>query len=142
MSETNGVERSLEDLARQMLTMNLPSIHSTSNVRRWLLSLQRWTLTFMTQTCTQMLYRLLANPEYIEPLRQEVEAVIAEEGWTKAGVDKMHKIDSFLRETQRFDALGIGLSPFLLGNLVTDSCSLFKWLCIVSHYDHSHFLTA
>jgi hypothetical protein len=43
------------------------------------------------------LYRLLANPEYLEPLREEVDAVIREEGWTKAGVDKMHKIDSFLR---------------------------------------------
>ncbi len=45
------------------------------------------------------MYRLLSNPEYIEPLRQEVEAAVAEEGWTKAGLDKMYKIDSFLRET-------------------------------------------
>jgi hypothetical protein len=52
-----------------------------------------------------MLYRLLANPKYVEPLRQEVDAVIREEGWTKAGIDKMHKIDSFLRETQRLDGL-------------------------------------
>ena len=51
----------------------------------------------------QVLYRLLANPEYIECLRQEVDAVIKEEGWTRAGMHKMHKIDSFLRETQRID---------------------------------------
>ena len=57
------------------------------------------------QTFMQVLYRLLANPEYIEPLRQEVEAVVAEEGWTKAGMDKMYKIDSFIRETQRIDVL-------------------------------------
>ena len=55
-----------------------------------------------------MLYRLLTNPEYIEPLREEVDVVIAEEAWTKAGIDKMHKIDSFLRETQRLGGLGIG----------------------------------
>ncbi len=54
---------------------------------------------------TQVLYRLLAYPEYIEPLRQEVDAVISEEGWTKAGIDKMHKIDSFLCETQRLDGI-------------------------------------
>ena len=53
------------------------------------------------------MYRLLANPEYIEPLRQEVDAVVAEEGWTKAGLDKMHKIDSFLRETQRVDGFAL-----------------------------------
>jgi hypothetical protein len=54
------------------------------------------------------LYRLLTNPEYIEPLRQEVETVIREEDWTKAGIDKMHKMDSFLRETQRIDGISSG----------------------------------
>jgi hypothetical protein len=54
-----------------------------------------------------VLYRLLAHPEHIEPLRQEIEAVVAEEGWTKAGMDKMHKIDSFVRETQRLGGLGM-----------------------------------
>ena len=53
------------------------------------------------------MYRLLAHPEYIEPLHQEVDAVIREEGWTKAGIDMMHKIDSFLRETQRVDGISI-----------------------------------
>jgi len=57
------------------------------------------------------LYRLLAHPEYIEPLREEVEAVVAEEGWTKAAMDKMHKIDSFVRETQRLGGLTIGSFP-------------------------------
>ncbi len=62
---------------------------------------------------TQVLYRLLAHPEYIEPLRQEVDAVISEEGWTKAGIDKMHKVDSFVRETQRLDGIILGsLSSF------------------------------
>lgn len=55
----------------------------------------------------QVLYRLLANPKYIEPLRQEVESVVAEEGWTKVAMDKMYKIDSFLRETQRVDGLTV-----------------------------------
>ena len=64
-------------------------------------------LSTCMQTLTQVLYRLLANPEYIEPLRHEVEVAVAEEGWTKAGLDKMHKIDSFLRETQRLEGLGI-----------------------------------
>jgi hypothetical protein len=38
-----------------------------------------------------------------KPLRQEVELVVAVEGWTKAGMDKMHNIDSFVLETQRID---------------------------------------
>ncbi|KAH9970801.1 cytochrome P450 [Russula compacta] len=107
MSEAKGVERSVEGLVRRMLLVNFTSIHTTS-------------LTF-----TQVLYRLLANPEYIEPLRKEVEAVVAEEGWTKAAMDKMHKIDSFVRETQRVDGLAVlainrlVLRPFTFSNGVT-----------------------
>jgi hypothetical protein len=48
----------------------------------------------------------------MEPLRQEVETVVAEEGWTKAGVDRMHKIDSFIRETLRIDGQSISSLNF------------------------------
>ena len=54
---------------------------------------------------TNVLYRLLSNPGYVEALRHDVETAVAEEGWIKAGIDKMHKIDIFLRETQRVDDL-------------------------------------
>jgi len=107
MSEAKGVERSLEGLARRLLVVNFASIHTTSLV------------------LTQVLCRLVSNPEYIEPLRQETEAVIAEEGWTKAGMDKLYKLDSVLRETQRIDSLGIvlmnrlALRPFTFSNGVT-----------------------
>ncbi|KAF8467544.1 cytochrome P450 [Russula ochroleuca] len=107
MSEAKGVERSPERLARRLLGVNLAAIHSTS-------------LTLM-----QVLYRLLANPEYIGPLREEVDTVIKEEGWTKAGMDKMHKIDSFLRESQRVDGFTLltmsrlALRPFTFSNGVT-----------------------
>jgi hypothetical protein len=60
------------------------------------------------QTFVNVLYRLLSNPECIEPLRHDVETAVAEEGWTKAGMDKMHMIDGFLRETQRLDDLDGG----------------------------------
>ncbi|KAF8488648.1 cytochrome P450 [Russula emetica] len=113
MSEAKGVERSLEGWARRLLLVNVIGIHSTA------------------LTITQVVYRLLANPEYLEPLRQEVDAVIREEGWTKAGIDKMHKIDSFLRETQRIDnftALAVNrcaLKPFTFSNGVTVPAGTF-----------------
>jgi hypothetical protein len=65
------------------------------------------------------LYRLLANPEYLEPLREEVDAVIREEGWTKAGIDKMYKIDRFLRETQRLDGIAARSLDSLLSTTST-----------------------
>ena len=78
------------------------------------------------------MYRLLSHPEYIEPLRQEVEAVVAEEGWTKAGMDKMRKIDSFLRETQRIDPDGLGL-------LVSSRCISVADISFVSDVNAPHF---
>ena len=51
------------------------------------------------QMFTNVLYRLLSNPEYVKPLRHDVETAVAEEGWTKATINKVHKVDSFLRET-------------------------------------------
>ena len=67
----------------------------------------------MAQISTQILHRLLENPEYLEPLRQEIETAVAEEGWTKAAIDKMHNLDSFLRETQRMNTISTRLSaPF------------------------------
>ncbi|KAH9072143.1 cytochrome P450 [Lactarius deliciosus] len=105
MSEAKGAERTLESLATRMLVVNFVAIHTTS------------------RAFTHVLYRLLSNPEHAEPLRHEVETVVAEEGWTKAGMDKMHKIDSFVRESLRFDAvLALGrvvLRPFTLSNGVT-----------------------
>jgi hypothetical protein len=47
------------------------------------------------------MYYLAAFPEYVKPLREEVEEIIQREGWTKAGVDQMYKIDSFIKESQR-----------------------------------------
>ncbi|KAF7349710.1 Cytochrome P450 [Mycena sanguinolenta] len=39
------------------------------------------------------------------PLREEVESVVEKDGWTKVALDNMHKIDSFIRESQRMNGL-------------------------------------
>jgi len=39
----------------------------------------------------------------MQPLREVVEEVVKSEGWTKAGLDQMHKIDSFIKESQRLN---------------------------------------
>ena len=52
-------------------------------------------------------YYLAAFPEYMKPLREEVEEIIQREGWTKAGIDQMYKLDSFIKESQRLHPLSI-----------------------------------
>ena len=72
----------------------------------------------MPQAFAQALYMLCERPEYIEPLREEVEAVISETGWTKAAVGQLYKVDSFFRETQRYNGLGLGESSYFAHFLV------------------------
>ena len=54
---------------------------------------------------THALYNLATYPEYVEPLREEIETVIQEQGWSKASVSKMTKLDSFVKETMRLSQI-------------------------------------
>ncbi|KAF7360042.1 hypothetical protein MVEN_00732000 [Mycena venus] len=80
-----GEERTSAALALRMLAVNMAAIHSTSTA------------------LTSALYDLTTYSSYIEPLRAEAERVVRQEGWTKAAINNMHRIDSFLRESQRLN---------------------------------------
>ncbi|TBU30176.1 cytochrome P450 [Dichomitus squalens] len=54
---------------------------------------------------THALYDLATHPGFIQPLRDEIESVIAADGWTKRGMNNLWKLDSFLRESQRVNGL-------------------------------------
>ena len=56
---------------------------------------------------TQILYDLCARPEYIAPLRQEIEEVREAHGdfMHKQALRKLVKMDSFMKESQRFNPL-------------------------------------
>ncbi|KAF9237105.1 cytochrome P450 [Melanogaster broomeanus] len=84
MDEAKGPQCSIESLTRCILTVNFAAIHSF----------------------TQALFNLAANPQYIQPLREEVESIVDTEGWSKGALAKMRKIDSFLKESQRFEGMG------------------------------------
>ncbi|GAB7356604.1 hypothetical protein MBLNU459_g7330t3 [Dothideomycetes sp. NU459] len=62
-----------------------------------------------TMTTAQAVFDLISHPEYIEPLREELRQVRAEEGdkWTKASIAKLRKMDSFMKESQRFRPPGL-----------------------------------
>jgi len=50
---------------------------------------------------TTVLYKLLEEPSYIEPLREEAQVAVGEHGWTDAIFSHLPKLDSFIRETHR-----------------------------------------
>ncbi|PPQ96344.1 hypothetical protein CVT26_005028 [Gymnopilus dilepis] len=90
-AKATGEEQTVRNLAKRIVVFSFASTYSSA-------------VAF-----AQALYMLCERPEYIEPLREEVEAVISETGWTKAAVGQLYKVDSFFRETQRYNGLGLVL---------------------------------
>jgi len=80
--------QSIRDIVLRVLIINFAAIHTSS-------------IAF-----TQVLYDLATHPEYVEQMRKEVEAVIKEEGWSKASVSKLRKLDSFVKESLRLSPFG------------------------------------
>ncbi|KAH9942847.1 cytochrome P450 [Amylocystis lapponica] len=78
---------SVEAIMRKIMLVNFAAIHTSSN------------------SVTHALFHLAANPEYIQPLREEVEAAVKSDGWTKDALAKMSRLDSFLRESQRVNGI-------------------------------------
>lgn len=94
MDSATGEERKLENLSQRILILSLASIHSTA------------------LTMTQAMYDLCANPEYFEPLRHEVTEVLRREGgWQKTTLNYFLKLDSLLKESQRFNPVFLCKSP-------------------------------
>ncbi|CAK5274835.1 unnamed protein product, partial [Mycena citricolor] len=54
-----------------------------------------------TQGFLHALYTLASHLELVEPLREEIEALVQVDGWTKPALAKMVKLDSFLKECAR-----------------------------------------
>ncbi|KPM36217.1 hypothetical protein AK830_g10361 [Neonectria ditissima] len=65
------------------LTLSLLSIHTTYDLLQ------------------QTMIELARNPQYIEPIRQEVVQVLLADGWKKTSLAKMKLLDSAIKEAQR-----------------------------------------
>lgn len=108
MEEANEDESTPEKLARRMLTVNFAAIHTSTMVS---VSVRQPVETTHTlQTFTHALYYLATNPEWITPMREEVDAIVKNEGWSKEAMGKMRLVDSFMRETMRNAGLGASTS--------------------------------
>ncbi|EJF57560.1 cytochrome P450 [Dichomitus squalens LYAD-421 SS1] len=84
-----AVPRGYDDFSvvMRILFVNFGAIHTTGN------------------SLTHALYDLASMPEYIQPLREEIDLIVATEGWTKNALAKMWKLDSFVKESQRINGV-------------------------------------
>ncbi|KAI1793036.1 cytochrome P450 [Ganoderma leucocontextum] len=89
LDEARERKESLDYVTMRLQVQNFSAIHTSSN------------------SLTHALFHLLANPSIISTLREEIEDVLAVEGWTKAALDKMWKLDSLLKESQRFTGITV-----------------------------------
>ncbi|KAJ3720528.1 cytochrome P450 [Lentinula raphanica] len=60
---------------------------------------------------TQALFDLATFSSYISELRDEIEPIVKEEGLTKESINKMYKLDSFIKESLRLRAAGKSSMP-------------------------------
>ncbi|KAH9474336.1 Cytochrome P450 monooxygenase 151 [Psilocybe cubensis] len=82
-ARASNTEISAEDMSIRVLFISFGAIHTS------------------TATITAALYQLCLSPGSVKELREEIENVVASEGWSKASLGKMYKLDSYLRESQR-----------------------------------------
>ena len=61
-----------------------------------------------SMTIYHFLYDLAAHPEHIEPLREEIRQ-LGDVPMTRANVGRLSKMDSCLRESQRFNMFMLGM---------------------------------
>ncbi|KAF8844228.1 cytochrome P450 [Paxillus ammoniavirescens] len=87
MDNPEGSKSSIKNLTLRILLVIIAAVHTSSN------------------SFTQALYNLAANPQYMQPLREEVESIIEKDGWSKGALAKMRKLDSFLKENQRVEGI-------------------------------------
>ncbi|TFK91861.1 cytochrome P450 [Polyporus arcularius HHB13444] len=76
-------------ITERIMSVNVAAIHTSSN------------------GISHALLHVAAAPEYMQPLREEAEGAITTDGWTKTAMDKMWKIDSFLKESQRVNGVSL-----------------------------------
>ncbi|KAI0719015.1 cytochrome P450 monooxygenase [Fomitopsis betulina] len=85
--KNRGKGESIDGVMEVIAVSNFAAIHTSS------------------MAMTHALYYLCAMPQYIEPLKQEVQEKIKEHGWTKTAMDAMWKTDSFCKESLRLNGV-------------------------------------
>ncbi|KAJ7240650.1 cytochrome P450 [Mycena haematopus] len=96
MQDAAPEDKTVLGIAHRVLILNMAAIHTS------------------TMALVNALFDLTTYPSHIEPMREEVERVVGQDGWTKAALNNMHLVDSFIRESQRLN----GTAPVAMNRKV------------------------
>ncbi|KAF2185203.1 cytochrome P450 [Zopfia rhizophila CBS 207.26] len=90
IQNSKGKDGRPSEIAHKSLFLSLASIHSS------------------VMAIQHAIYDLCQHPEYVKPLREEIEECLAQnQGWTLVALNSMKKLDSFLKESQRINHPGL-----------------------------------
>lgn len=93
MEIATPAERDAASLAHLEVGMSLASIHTSQ------------------MNAVHFLYDMIACPEYLKPIQEEIQTAVHEDGpwmaWAKPTFSKLRRLDSFMRKSQRFNPLSI-----------------------------------
>lgn len=87
------------DPVNVQLTLSFVAIHTTADM------------------ITQLMFDLAQNPELIQPLRDEIVAVLGTKGWKKTSLYNLKLLDSVLKECQRIRPINESESPYFIVRL-------------------------
>ncbi|KAJ2936146.1 hypothetical protein H1R20_g944, partial [Candolleomyces eurysporus] len=104
--------KNVEDVTVRVMLINFAAIHTTS------------------LTLTNALLDVAARPEYIKPLREEMEEIIGNHGWTKEAMGRMRKLDSFIKESSRL----AGISEIVVARKAVKDFTFSNGLTIPAGY--------
>jgi len=93
MDTTPDGKKGLLEMADEQLFLSTASIHSSS------------------VSTLSIVYDLLDRPEIMDEILEEIRSVRAKSGsadWTKRDLDQLVKLDSFMKESQRYYPVGLG----------------------------------
>ncbi|OSX67199.1 hypothetical protein POSPLADRAFT_1130463 [Postia placenta MAD-698-R-SB12] len=122
IEETQKVKLSPDFVVQGILASNFSAVHTASN------------------SITHALFNLAAHTQYMQPLREEVEDIIKEHGWTYNAIKEMWKLDSFMRESQRLCGVtGVSLMrKVLLDITLSDGTYIPKGTLVVAASSATH----
>ncbi|KAJ5722106.1 cytochrome P450 [Penicillium malachiteum] len=110
-NKANGVEEKEEEnnlnLLSWMMEIATPEESDPASLAHLEVVMSLASIHTSQMNAVHVLYDLLAYPEYLDPIRKEIQDVVKELGpwmtWEKPAFSKLRKLDSFMRESQRFN---------------------------------------
>lgn len=107
LADTEAGKPGFDDVFGWMVANAQPKQRNINDLVDYHLAMCLGTIHVPTETLVSMIYDLAARPEYIEPLREEIIQAVTEDGGqiNKSTLAKLMKMDSFMKESQRFNAV-------------------------------------